>query len=303
MPLDYSALSAVHAVVRLGSFEKAAHALAITPSAVSQRVKALEERLGTVLILRAQPATATEIGARLCQHFEQVSLLEQGLGDIAVADGLSAGRTTVRIAVNADSLATWFIDAMADTDGMLFDLVIDDQDHSADWLRRGEVVAALSGSPLPVRGCDSLRLGALRYVATASPAFARRWFPEGVTAEAMAVAPALTFDRKDALQARWMEAVFGEALNVPTHWLPSSQGFVEAAIAGIGWGMNPELLVRRHLEAGRLIALTDRPFLDVPLFWQTSRIVSAALQPLTAAVRRAATRTLVNETAGGQRDG
>lgn len=300
--LDYSALSAVHAVVRLGSFEKAAHALAITPSAVSQRVKSLEERLGTVLILREQPAAATEIGARLCQHFEQVSLLEQDLADIAVADGLAAARTTVRIAVNADSLATWFIDAMAETDGMLFDLVIDDQDHSADWLRRGEVVAALSGSTLPVRGCDSIRLGALRYVATASPAFASRWFPGGVTAKAMAVAPALTFDRKDALQARWMQAVFGEALNVPTHWLPSSQGFVEAALAGLGWGMNPELLVKDHIEGGRLIALTERPFLDVPIFWQTSRIVSAALRPLTAAVRRAAAGTLVGGPTGGNHD-
>ena len=301
MTLDYSALSAVHAVVRLGSFEKAAHALAITPSAVSQRVKSLEERLGTVLILREQPAAATEIGARLCQHFEQVSLLEQGLADIAVA-GRPAARTTVRIAVNADSLATWFIDAMAETDRMLFDLVIDDQDHSADWLRRGEVVAALSGSPLPVRGCDSLLLGALRYVATASPAFASRWFASGVTAEAMAVAPALIFDRKDALQARWMQSAFGEALNVPTHWLPSSQGFVEAALAGIGWGMNPELLVNDHIKGGRLIALTDRPFLDVPLFWQTSRIVSASLRPLTAAVRRAAARTLVGEPTGGNHD-
>jgi LysR family transcriptional regulator (chromosome initiation inhibitor) len=294
MPLDYLALSAVHAVVRLGSFEKAAHALAITPSAVSQRVKAMEERLGTVLILRGQPSTATEVGARLCQHFEQVSLLEQGLADLSAADGLPAARTNVRIAVNADSLATWFIDAMAETDGMLFDLVIDDQDHSADWLRRGEVLAALSGSPLPVRGCDSLRLGALRYLATASPAFASRWFGGGVTLEAILAAPALTFDRKDALQARWLEGVLGEAPNVPTHWLPSSQGFVEAAVAGIGWGMNPELLVRHYIETGKLIALTDRPFLDVPLFWQTSRIVSAALRPLTAAVRRAAARCLVD---------
>jgi len=142
--LDYALLSALAAVVRTGSFERAAHRLNVTPSAVSQRVKLLEERIGTVLVLRGQPCLATEAGQRLCQHVEQVALLESSLRGSLPGMEPEAGPVTLRIAVNADSLATWFIPAMAGTEGFLFDLVLDDQDYSADWLRRGEVVAAVT---------------------------------------------------------------------------------------------------------------------------------------------------------------
>jgi len=282
--LDYAHLSALAAVIRTGSFERAAQHLNVTPSAISQRIKLLEERLGVVLVVRGQPCTATEVGQRLCQHVEQVALLESSLhGSLP---GLQTGSrpVTLRIAVNADSLATWFIPAMARTEGYLFDLVLDDQNHSAEWLRRGEVVAAVTAHDTPIQGCDCYPLGALRYIATASPEYCARWFSDGFSELAAARAPCLIFNQKDGLQAEWLRQVLGTSLQPPLHWLPSSQAFVDAALAGIGWGMNPEPLVLHHLRAGRLVALKPDQPLDVPLFWQQSRIVSPVLGNVTRAI-------------------
>ena len=282
--LDYPLLTALAAVIRTGSFERAAQQLHVTPSAVSQRVKLLEERLGSVLVVRGQPCTGTAAGQRLCQHVEQVSLLESELRHDLPGIRHAGPPVAVRIAVNADSLATWFVTAMAETPDVLFDLVLDDQEHSADWLRRGEVLAAVTASAKPVQGCDSTPLGALRYVATASPAFVRRHFPEGLDDASFARAPRLTFNSKDRLQTQWTRQAFGTEIASPTHWLPSSQAFIDAALAGLGWGMNPEMLVADHLRAGRLVALVPDQPLDVPLFWQRSRIASRTLADITRAV-------------------
>ena len=286
--LDYALLSALAAVVRTGSFERAARQLNVTPSAISQRVKLLEERIGAVLVVRGQPCTATEAGQRLCQHVEQVALLENSLRQSL--PGLQPERrpVTLRIAVNADSLATWFIRAMAETEGFLFDLVLDDQDYSADWLRRGEVVAAVTSHGEPVQGCNCYALGALRYVATASPGFMGRWFADGVNAQSVVRAPCLIFNQKDRLQAIWLRQVLGTDVRPPVHWLPSSQAFVDAALAGLGWGMNPEVLVQEHLRAGRLVALMPSQPLEVPLFWQQSRIAGPLLTDVNRAVLNAA---------------
>ena len=170
--------------------------------------------------------------------------------------------------------------------------MIDDQDHSADWLRRGEVQAAVTGNGTAVAGCDAHPLGSLRYVAAMSPEFARHWFADGVTAATLARAPALTFNQKDRLQAHWASARAGHRLDPPTHYLPSSQGFIDAALAGLGWCMNPEALVRPHLDAGRLVLLAPDAPLDVALTWQVGRLMAGALAPLTQAVRREAARSL-----------
>ncbi|HET8728395.1 MAG TPA: LysR family transcriptional regulator ArgP [Alphaproteobacteria bacterium] len=285
--LDYALLSALAAVIRTGSFERAAQQLNVTSSAVSQRVKLLEERLGTILVVRGQPCTGTAAGQRLCQHVEHVSLLESELRDVLPRVQRTDPPVTLRVAVNADSLATWFITAMASARECLFDLVLDDQDHSAEWLCRGEVLAAVTASAKTVQGCDCHPLGALRYVATASPDYMRRYFPEGPDERAIVRAPCLTFNRKDQLQTAWLRRAFGISATLPTHWLPSSQSFVDAALAGLGWGMNPECLVAEHLRAGRLVALRPDQPLDVPLFWQQSRIASTTLADFTRAVLRA----------------
>jgi LysR family transcriptional regulator, chromosome initiation inhibitor len=289
--LDPAQLAALAAVHRRGSFDLAAAELHVTPSAISQRIRALEEVTGSLLIRRGSPCTATPTGLRLIRHHDEVALLETTLA--ADLPGLSPGPATLRIAVNADSLATWVIPALAATEGFLFDLVIDDQDASQDWLRRGEVVAAITSHPGPLQGCDTVALGALRYRATASPAYLDRWFPQGVNAKALAQAPALTFSEKDQLQTRWAATQGLSRAALPTHRIASSQAFVEACIASLAWGMNPEPLVARHLAAGRLVELIPETPLDVALYWQFTRLAAPALQTVTRAIRKAAAATLV----------
>lgn len=290
---DYPLLAALAAVVRTGSFEKAAQELNITSSAVSQRVKLLEDRLGAVLVVRALPCTPTPAGLRLFRHAEDVGLLE-----LATRKDLSGlipfeKPTNLRLAVNADSLATWFIDAVAACDDILFDLVLDDQDYGADWLRRGEVIAAVCAHPGPIQGCDSRPLGALRYVASASPQFIAKWFPDGIDPESVQRAPALSFNNKDKLQSQWVEQVLERKLGFPTHRMPSTQAFVDATLAGIGWGMNLELLAEKHFKSGDLVPLLPDCPLDVYLHWQYSRMVAGSIGDLTSAVRQAAQKWLI----------
>lgn len=295
MQFDPDHLRALAAVLRCGSFEKAARQLGVTQSAVSQRIKQLEERVGAVLIVRGQPCMATPAGARLCQHAEEVALLEkQVLDDLGLAEvGAEAGpMVTLKLAVNADSLATWFLPAMAAIPGLLFDLVLDDQDHSTEWLRRGEVRAAVTSVAEPVQGCDCQPLGLLVYRATASPDFAAQWFGEGVNAGTLAVAPCLTFNAKDGLQTAWIEAVTGRRLSPPSHWLPSSQAFIDAARLGLGWGMNPEIAVAQLIAEGALVDLIPEHPLAVPLYWHWTRSLGRALDPLTKSVLAAAQRSL-----------
>ncbi|MCT8267551.1 LysR family transcriptional regulator ArgP [Afifella sp. JA880] len=299
--LPYDQLAALASVVRTGSFERAAERLHVTPSAVSQRLKLLEERLGAVLVIRGQPCTATAAGARLCRHAEEVALLERTLEAELGAALAGQHSATLRIAVNADSLATWFVDAMAQVEDLLFDLVLDDQDHSADWLRRGEVSAAVSAQGGAIQGCSSRPLGALRYVATASPSFAARWFSKGVDEAALAKAPCLQFNTKDALQRQWVTRLLGHSLDMPCHWLPATHAFIEAALADLGWGLNPLSLVATHLHSGALVELVPKTALDIPLYWQTTRALETAIEDVSAAVRSAAGRHLVQPGRPGPR--
>lgn len=294
--LDYALLDALAAVLREGSFERAARALHLTPSAVSQRVRLLEERLGQVLVVRANPTRATPAGRALARHAEQVGLLEHELlADLpALAQGVK-GRVTLPVAVNADSLATWFIAAAAEATAdapLLLDLSLDDQEHTAEWLRSGEVVAAVTALADPVPGCRSLPLGRLRYCATASPAFVQRQFAGGVNAESLAEAPSLAFSRRDRLQSQWVAQVLGHELPVPTHWLPSTQAFVDGCLAGLGWGMNIEPMVRSALARGELVELVPGQTLAVPLYWQHRRRSPPALDALSRAVQKAAAAVL-----------
>lgn len=303
--LDYAGLSAIAAVVREGSFERAARALNVTSSAVSQRVKGLEERLGSVLIVRGQPCTATAAGRLLCRHVEQVGLLEVDLRDALpklAQVGQADARATLRVAVNADSLGTWFIGAIGAflrTAPALLDVVLDDEEHTVEWLRSGTVLAAVSANARPVQGCNSVPLGQLKYLAVASPGYMRRYFPKSVDAASLASAPILRFNRKDGLQAQWIRRLCRRPLEVPTHWVPSTQAFVDAALADIGWAMNPRSLVQDHLRAGRLVELVPGRDLAVPLYWQVSRLAVPMLRQLTAAVV-AATRAALDSKALGK---
>jgi LysR family transcriptional regulator (chromosome initiation inhibitor) len=303
--IDTTLLATLAAVVREGSFERAARALSVSPSAVSQRIRLLEERVGAVLVQRGQPCSATPAGARLCRHAETVTLMERQLRHDLPALAQGAGpqaRARIRVAVNADSLGTWWVDALAgfaEEDDALVEVLIADQDQTGAWLRRGQVMAAVTAEATPVQGCRSRRLGALRYLATASPAFVARWFPDGVTAEALQQAPSLVFDSDDRLQERWAKRVTRRELVLPAHRLPSTHAFVQAAAAGLGWGMNPRDLAAQALADGRLVELLPGRPLDVILHWQVATLPVPALDTLTRHVMRAARRSLSPEGAAG----
>lgn len=295
--LDYSALAALAAVIREGSFERAARALHVTPSAVSQRIRLLEERVGCALVVRDQPCRATETGRRLCQHVDHVRLLERDLQDALPAIALDGPtRTALPIAVNADSLATWAAQAIAvyaATNPVLMEVAVDDQDYTAEWLRSGVVLAAVTGTAQPAPGCNIQQLGAMRYLAAASPAFIQRYFPNGVRASSLANAPCLVFNTKDELQARWVQRLCRRHVDLPRHSLPSSQAFVTAALAGMGWGMHPQALIASHLEDGSLVELMPDTVLDIPLYWQNVRAASGVINQLSQSMLAAARANLL----------
>ena len=296
--LDYPSLAALAAVVREGSFERAARALHVTPSAISQRIRLLEERAGCALVVRGQPCRATDAGRRLCQHVDRVHLLEQELREnLPGFAPEGAARVPLPIAVNADSLATWLAPALARFAAeapVLLDVAVDDQDHTADWLRSGAVLAAVTGTARPATGSNSSPIGAMRYVAVASPAFIARYFARGsVGAASLAQAPSLVFNAKDDLQARWVRRLCHRHVELPRHTLPSPQAFVTAGLAGMGWGMHPQALVAQQLEEGALAELVPGTPLDVPLYWQQARSASRLLEGLTRGVLEAARAALI----------
>lgn len=295
--LDYSSLFALAAVVKEGSFERAARALHVTPSAVSQRIRLLEERLGCALVIRGQPCKATETGRRLCQHIDRVSLLEHELQeDMPSFLHEEPTRVNVPLAVNADSLATWFMPAVTkfgNESAALLQIAVDDESHTTEWLRSGQVLAAVTAKIEPASGCNCVPLGAMRYVAAASPSFMSKHFSEGIDAGSLVQAPSLMFNAKDELQQRWVEQRFGGGVPMQRHTLPSPHAFVAAALGGLGWAMHAQALVHEHLKTGALVELKPDSPLNVPLYWQHARMASSLLRDLTRAVCLAAKDGLV----------
>lgn len=306
MQLDSAQLNAFSAVIDEGSFERAAAVLHVTRSAVSQRIKLLEERVGQVLVLRGQPCTGTDAGRRLVLHVEQVALLENELrrhSPELVPEGQVA-RPTLKLAVNADSLNSWFIDAMSTFTGTgneLLDISIDDQDHTAKRIKEGDVMAAVTASSSHITGCNTWPLGRMRYVAAASPEFVTRHFASGITKEAMAAAPMLTYDRKDGMQDKWLhQQGLASRTAPPRHWLPSAHAFVRACEAGVGWGMHPTVLIQRYLDAGALVQLRPDTDMVVDLYWAHARNAQAGLERLTQCVIAAARNWLDPLPAAGE---
>lgn len=281
LPLDQ--VRTLLAVVDEQSFDAAAAVLHVTPSAVSQRVKALEQRTGRVLLLRTKPVSLTESGKVLVRFARSLARLEQ---DALAELGLGSSTRTLSIAVNADSLATWFLPALAgvpDDLGLCFDLQREDQDHTAALLREGLVMAAVTAAPQPVQGCTSRRLGRMRYRAMAAPEFVARRLASGPLAEALPAAPVIVFDRKDDLQDRFLRGLTRRRnFTLVRHHIPASESFVDAVAAGLGWGMVPEIQAASRGDA--LVDLApDRP-LDVPLHWQQWKLDSPALAAVAQAV-------------------
>jgi LysR family transcriptional regulator (chromosome initiation inhibitor) len=296
---DIDQLRALSAAVTHGSLDAAARVLHVTPSAVSQRLRALESTAGQVLLVRSRPVRPTTAGAALVRLARQVDLL---LADAAAELGPPRATTTdaagaaparpvlpvLPVAVNADSLATWALPALASVAGAaLLDVHRGDESRTGDLLRAGTVMAAVSTQARPVAGCRSTRLGALRYRPMAAPQVAARWFADGVAAEALTSAPVVVFDRDDDLQHAYLRGK-GVDGDPPAHHVPSSADFLGAILLGMGWGMLPDPQSAPHLRSGALVALDPAGAVDVVLYWQRWALRTPSLDALTAAVVAAA---------------
>ncbi|MGW0518636.1 LysR family transcriptional regulator ArgP [Crossiella sp. NPDC003009] len=292
--LPFDQVRTLLAAVDEGTFEAAARALHVTPSAVSQRIKALEQRVGRVLLQRAKPVRLTPSGEVVARFGRQLALLAR---DARAELGLPEdGRPTVLpVAVNADSLATWFLTALTRVPEHLqvcFALRREDQDHTTDLLREGLVLAAVTSSPEPVQGCSVRPLGRMRYRAMAGPAFVERWLTGGPLAELLPEAPVVLFDGKDDLQHQFARARTGRDPSNRRHLVPASDIFLAAVVQGLGWGMIPDVQAGDHAARGLLADLAPAHPVDVPLYWQQWKLDSPSLTALAEAVARTAAEHL-----------
>ena len=276
--------------VEHGSLDAAAAALHLTPSAVSQRLTALERVAGQALLVRSRPVRATAAGESVLRYARQASHLDAELAAELGLDG--TGRAVIPIAVSADALATWLLPPLARATaelGVTVDLRREDEAYTVELLVGGAAVAAVTTRSEPVPGCSVTPLGQMTYRAVASPELAARWLPDGLEAppalDALARMPVVDFDARDDLQTRWLLAVGANPDAPPRHRVPSSSEFAQAIVLGMGWGMLPD--AQREPHGGALVDLGG-PALSVPLHWQQWRTRSTRLDAIAALVVGAA---------------
>lgn len=297
MDLQLDQLRALNAAVTEGTFDAAARSLRVTPSAISQRIKALEDAAGRILLQRTKPVRATESGLAVLRLARQIELLAgdtaRELGDTGQEPSIDRP-IRLPIAVNADSLETWVMPALSRaSSGVCFEIHREDEEHTTRLLRDGTVMAAITATAAAVQGCKVERLGAMRYRPMANPDFARTWFGDGATAKTYAVAPVVLFDRKDDLQDRHMRRRSRQLIDPPRHYIPSSTGFGDAVRSGLGWGMLPDLQTQADQAAGRLVPIDGDAYIDVLLYWQQWRLESPALSGIATAIAAAAAAALL----------
>ncbi|WP_151772679.1 LysR family transcriptional regulator ArgP [Streptomyces abyssomicinicus] len=294
--LPHDQVRTLLAVVDEGTFDAAAAALHVTPSAVSQRIKTLEQRTGRVLLSRTKPVRPTESGQVVVRFARQLAALEQdAAAELGLADAAAPAR--VPIAVNADSLATWFLPALTrvpQDPPVCFELRREDEAHTSTLLRDGQVMAAVTSSAEPVTGCTVRPLGLARYLPVASPGFMERHLSGGPLERLLPETPVIVFDRRDELQDRFVRSLAPGAAGAGRlrHHVPTSEGFCDAVVAGLGWGLVPEPHAAPLLRAGRLRELAPGRRVDVPLHWQQWKLDVPALALVAQAVLTAAAEAL-----------
>jgi LysR family transcriptional regulator, chromosome initiation inhibitor len=297
---DPAALECLAAIVEEGGFEKAAQRLSITQSAVSQRLRALEAQVGTVLIVRSRPLKPTSAGHLLLKHTRQMRLiradLERDLRELAPSSaGGAREEERISLAINADSIATWALPALNGValQGLPLEIVTDDQDFTHEWLREGQVLGCVTTVKQALRGCKVLPLGAMHYIAVAQAGYARAQFPKGLSAHNFKDVPFVAFNRKDDMQAEFVGKAFGlRRVSLHQLFVPSSEGQVRAVLAGWGVSVVPELLTRGLLEQGELVNVAPHTTVPVQLYWHCWNLESAVLDQLTSALTTAAREAL-----------
>ncbi|MBP3979431.1 LysR family transcriptional regulator ArgP [Acidovorax sp. JG5] len=298
---DPAALECLAAIVEEGGFERAAQRLNVTQSAVSQRLRALEAQVGSVLIVRSRPLRPTSAGQLLLKHTKQMRLLradlERDLQELAPsAPGGTRDDERISIAINADSMATWAMGALHDLvrQRLPLEIIVDDQDFTQEWLRSGQVLGCVTTLKQALRGCKMVPLGAMPYVAVASAAFAQQHLPQGLTPHNFRDVSFLSFNRKDDMAAEFVARAFGLQRVALNHlFVPSAEGQMRAVAAGWAVGVVPELLARSGLEDGSLVDLAPGHALPIQLYWHCWNLESELLDALTAALKGAAAEALV----------
>lgn len=298
---DPAALECLAAIVEEGGFERAAQRLNVTQSAVSQRLRALEAQVGSVLIVRSRPLKPTSAGQLLLKHTKQLRLLradlERDLQELAPsAPGSTREDERISIAINADSIATWAMGALHDLvrQRLPLEIIADDQDFTQEWLRSGQVLGCVTTLKQALRGCKMVPLGAMHYVAVASAEFAHKHLPQGLTPHNFREVSFLSFNRKDDMAAEFVARTFGLKRVALNHlFVPSTEGQMRAVSAGWGVGVMPELLARGPIGEGKLIDLVPGHFLPIQLYWHCWNLESELLDALTEALKATAATTLV----------
>jgi len=293
---QFDQLQTLLALVEEGTFDAAARRLRLTQSAVSQRIKALERSAGQVLVQRSTPVLPTDAGTVLLRLARQASLLDADARSELRGRGADGSAFPMALAVNADSLATWFLEAVAPlarSGDVAFDIHREDQEHTTSLLRSGTVMAAVTSTADAVQGCSVEPLGAMRYRAVCTPGFqSDHAIASGVHA-ALARVPRIDFDRRDDLQATIVRGVADSgATQQARHFVPTSSDFARAVLLGFGWGMLPEQQCSVELETGRLVEIAPGQYTEVRLFWQRWNLASPLLDAVTDAVTAGARDSL-----------
>ncbi len=287
--LDYKQIEALAMVCQEGGFDRAARVLHLTQSAISQRVRQLEGLLGVPLVVRGTPPRPTRVGSRLIAHYHRVTQLERDLED-DLQPGPRDGWLTLSIGVNEDTIATWFTPAIADLArerGYLLHFAVDDQEETHKLLKLGEVLGCISTRNEAMQGCSVVYLGRVDYRCVASPDFVQRWFPRGLAEAAVRQAPAVVYSPKDRIHNRFLEGLYGAPCPpFPHHFIPSSHGFVDAIVGGLGYGLLPHLQSGNLLETGQVTDLAPGRTLPTHLHWHHWDLQAGPIRELTAALVR-----------------
>ncbi len=302
MSLDPKQLDAFAATLQTGSLAAAAKQLNLTLAAVSLRIKALESQLGQRLLIRSKTAQATRAGQALLSHIARTRLLEADLAERLSQGAGDADWQVLSVAVNADSLASWFLlgvhkDLLKHR--LLLHSVVDDQEHTLQWLQSGQVQGCVTQLPKPLRGCAALPLGIMRYRCLGAPSVAKqlRSLKRKSHTPALLQIPALCFNAKDHLQDRFLQETFSlSEVNYPRHHFPAGDAYHLALLQGLGWGLQADVQMQLQwpgvMAPGGLVDLFPGQYVDVPLYWHHWQQESAQAARLTAAVIDAARQHL-----------
>ncbi len=268
--LDYKLLEALHAVIKAQSFDRAASELCLTQSAISQRIKQLEQRFSQPVLIRSQPIEATALGKALLQHYSQVVQLEADLLPRLLPDEPETP-LTLHIATNADSLATWLIPAITPVINahlLEVNMLVVDEQRTVEKLKDGEAFGAISVQSKTIKGCQLTRLGELDYILVASPDFIERYFPKGINKQSLRTAPGVAFDHKDNMHIRFIQEHFGLVEgDYPLHTVRSSEAFVALAKNGAAFCLIPKLQIESELALGELIHIFPEQKIRETLYW------------------------------------